>query len=92
MSAQPLLELQHLERLELHRCNPTDGYVEDALLQLSSLSSLTDVELNIRVEDFDEEAADALLALPSLRGLVCGTVVGLGWNMVRSVMRLTRFL
>jgi hypothetical protein len=73
MSAKPLLKLQHLERLEIHRCNLTDERVQDALQQLSSLSTLTDIQLNIETEDVvvgvDETAADVLLGLPSLRGL-----------------------
>jgi hypothetical protein len=77
VSAQPLLELQHLERLELRGCRLSDEGVQEALQQLSSLSTLTHLQLNIAMghldegtdEDTDEVAADVLLALPSLRGL-----------------------
>jgi hypothetical protein len=41
LSAQPLLELQHLERLELQSCWPSDEHVHGALQQLSSIGSLT---------------------------------------------------
>lgn len=69
MSAQPPLELQHLERLELLECNLSYEVVQDFLQRLSSLSMLTDLQLNVEVGQVDEITADVLLAIPSLRGL-----------------------
>jgi hypothetical protein len=64
-TAQPLLELQQLERLEIDRYFPAAGS-QSALQQLSSLSSLNDLQINIKASDV---TAGALQDLPALRGL-----------------------
>jgi hypothetical protein len=45
VSAQPLLELPHLEQLKLRECDLSDEVVQEALQQISSISSLTDLQL-----------------------------------------------
>ena len=69
VSAQPLLELQQLQRLVLRECDLSVEVAQEALQQLSRVSSLTDLQLNIDVEHINEVTAEVLLALPSLRGL-----------------------
>jgi hypothetical protein len=91
VSAEPLLELQHLERLAIQECNLGSVSVQYALQQLSSLSTLTDLQVNIRAADLNEGTADVLLSLPSLRGLRLGNE-GLGYHHHRSVVPVLRKL
>jgi hypothetical protein len=69
VSAQPLLELQHLGRLRIQDCQLGSVDVQHALQQLSNLSTLTDLQISMRAGDLDEGAADVLLSLSFLRGL-----------------------
>jgi hypothetical protein len=64
VSAQPLLELQQLERLEVTSYHA--GFTQQPLQQLSSLSSLSDLQINVDVNDL---MTAAWHRLPSLRGL-----------------------
>jgi hypothetical protein len=68
LSVQPLLQLQCLQRLELHLCSPKE--VEHNL-QLSTLTRLSDLPISVDAEEF-ELVADAWPRLPSLRSLQVG--------------------
>jgi hypothetical protein len=75
LSAQPLLQLHQLERLEVKFCWWKGLQTLQQLSRLSRLSSLTDLQVDIESELLD---TDALQRLPSLKGLqllhTCGRI------------------
>jgi hypothetical protein len=63
LSVEPLLRLQHLQRLKVYHCTPEAQQMPQ---QLSSLSSFSALHINVDLEDV---VADAWPRLPHLQGL-----------------------